>query len=227
MDFKNLNQNIILPVLKNGETYVMVNGDIVATPLVVAEIELQKLLDELIESSQNVLDNYTEILKTDLENIFKAYAKCTSKTTNDNRTLSKILSSMQDCSAFSEQGYIDSDSVSLPMLKRMRFDGKPLEIVDFDDASQFIMDSFLEETKDIYTDERIYEFMEKAFGGDKDLNIGDIHLLTFDAFICLILATIKKDDEVCFYTVEIVDDVKIRNGDYIVPNLIFHRKESI
>ena len=134
---------------------------------------------------------------------------------------------MQDCSAFSEQGYIDSDSVSLPILKRMRFDGKPLEIVDFDDASQFIMDSFLEETKDIYTDERIYNFMEKSFGSDNDLKIKDVLLPTFDAFICLILATIKKDDESCFYTLEIVDDSKIRNGDYIVPNLIFHRKEAI
>ncbi|MFA7222266.1 MAG: Wadjet anti-phage system protein JetA family protein [Bacilli bacterium] len=173
------------------------------------------------------LNNTDRTIKGHLENIFKAYAKCTSKTTNDNRTLSKILSSMQDCSAFSEQGYIDSDSVSLPMLKRMRFDGKPLEIVDFDDASQFIMDSFLEETKDIYTDERIYNFMEKSFGSDNDLKIKDVLLPTFDAFICLILATIKKDDESCFYTLEIVDDSKIRNGDYIVPNLIFHRKEAI
>ena len=169
------------------------------------------------------LNNSDRTIKGHLENIFKYYGK----NINDGRNLSKILGAMQDASYFDDQGYISSDSVSLPLLRRIRFEGQPLEIVDFDVANELIMESFLKETSDIYTDERIYEFMEKAFGGDKDLNIGDIHLPTFDAFICLILATIKKDDEVCFYTIEIVDDVKIRNGDYIVPNLVFHRKGSI
>ena len=168
------------------------------------------------------LNNTDRTIKGHLENIFKSYAKNTS----NSRELAKILSMMQDCSGFSEQGYIDSESVSLPLLRKFKFDGTPLEIVNFDDASQFIMDNFLEETKNIYTDERIYEFMEKAFGSDKDLKTKDILLPNFDAFICLILATIKKDDESCFYTVEIVDDGKIKNGDYIIPNLIFHRKEA-
>ena len=166
------------------------------------------------------LNNSDRTIKGHLENIFKSYAKNTS----NNRNLAKILSMMQDCSGFNEQGYIDSESISLPMLRKIKFDGTPLEIVNFDDASQFIMDNFLEETKDIYTDERIYEFMEKAFGGDDVLKSKDILLPNFDAFICLILATIKKDDESCFYTVEIVDDEKIKNGDYIIPNLIFRRK---
>jgi len=168
------------------------------------------------------LNNSDRTIKGHLENIFKYYAKGV----NTPRSLSKILSNMQDCSTFYEQGYINSDSVSLPLLRRMRYDGTPLEIVDFDEASAFIMDNFLQETKNIYTDERIYGFMLKAFGGDSDLKITDILLPNFDAFICLILATIKKDDESCFYTVEIIDDEKLENGEYIVPNLIFHRKEN-
>lgn len=169
------------------------------------------------------LNNSDRTIKGHLENIIKCYAK----NINEHRSLAKILSSMQDCSSFYEQGYIDSNSVSLPLLRRKRFDGTPLELVNFDDASSFVMENFLEETKNIYTDERIYTFMENAFGSDKNLKIQDIPLPTFDAFICLILATIKKDDENCFYTLEIIDDSKVKNGNYTVPNFVFHRKESI
>jgi len=168
------------------------------------------------------LNNSDRTIKGHLENIFKYYGK----NSNDSRKLASVLNSMQDASYFDNQGYIDSSSVSLPLLRRMRYEGKPLEVYDFDVANELIMQSFLAETSDIYTDERIYKFMDKAFGGDKDLPIEEIPLPTFDAFICLILATVKKDDEACFYTVEILDDKKIRNGDYIVPSLLFHRKDN-
>ena len=65
-----LNRDIVLPILKEGETYVMLNGSLEATPLVTAETELQRLLDELIKNSENVLDDYvltlTENSKTEI-----------------------------------------------------------------------------------------------------------------------------------------------------------------
>ncbi len=68
-----LNRDIVLPILKEGETYVMLNGSLEATPLVTAETELQKLLDELIKESQNILDDYVTTLttnsKTELTNL--------------------------------------------------------------------------------------------------------------------------------------------------------------
>ena len=67
-----LNQDIVLPVLKNGETYVMLNGSLEATPLIIAESELQKLLDELVSKSHDILDDYVKILtdnsKSDIQN---------------------------------------------------------------------------------------------------------------------------------------------------------------
>ena len=67
-----LNQDIVLPVLKNGETYVMLNGSLEATPLITAESELQKLLDELMQKSQDILNGYTETLEKELkDNLLK------------------------------------------------------------------------------------------------------------------------------------------------------------
>ena len=48
----------------------------------------------------------------------------------------------------------------------------------------------------------------------------------FEAFICLIFATVKKDNKDCFYTIELVDDKKIINNHYRVPHFLFKRKEN-
>lgn len=214
---KEIERDVIERINYISDTYETIN-DLIAS--------IDKENSQYTKSSASkilYLNNSDRTIKGHLENIFKTYAK----NTTNGRELAKILSMMQECSGFSEQGYIDSESVSFPLLRRIKFDRTPLEIVDFDEASAFIMDNFLEETKNIYTDERIYEFMEKAFGSDKEITSKDILLLNFDAFICLILATLKKDDEACFYEVTVVDEQKIKNGDYIIPNLIFTRKEWV
>ena len=89
----------------------------------------------------------------------------------------------------------------------------------------FLKCKTLEETKAIFTDEKVYGFMEQAFGDKERINISEIPLVNFDAFICLILAVIKKDDENCFYYVEEVDKGKVHTDGYIVPNFDFIKKE--
>ena len=57
-----LNRDIVLPILKEGETWVFKDGEMKTTPLVAAETELQKLLDELKKKSQDILDDYVTTL---------------------------------------------------------------------------------------------------------------------------------------------------------------------
>lgn len=68
-----MNVDIVLPSIAEGETYIMRNGSIEATPLISAEDELQKLLDKLVENSQGILDGYVELLKNDIENQTKIF----------------------------------------------------------------------------------------------------------------------------------------------------------
>ena len=63
-----LNQDVVLPVLKTGETYVMSDSGLIAKPLVTVETELQNLLNELVSKSQDILNGYVEDLETNLEN---------------------------------------------------------------------------------------------------------------------------------------------------------------
>ena len=46
--------------------------------------------------------------------------KIYAKSTNEPRVLSKILSKMQDSTYFYDQGYIDSNSITLPILRKIR-----------------------------------------------------------------------------------------------------------
>lgn len=168
------------------------------------------------------LNNNDKSIKGHLENIFKAY----SKSVNDPRSLSKILSKMQDSIYLYEQGYVDSESITFPILRKYNEDSSPMQIVDFDFANDEIMKDFLEATKNIYTDEKIYEFMENCFGDSDTLRVEDMPLTNIEAFICLIFATVKKDNKDCFYTMELVDNKKIINNHYRVPHFLFKRKEN-
>ena len=87
-----------------------------------------------------------------------------------------------------------------------------------------LLRGFLGETRNVFTDDRVYDFMETAFGDSSEMRIEEISLPDFDAFILLILASLKTNDENCFYTMEMEDGQIISQG-YSLPRFIFKRKE--
>lgn len=166
------------------------------------------------------LNNTDKTLKGHLENIFQNYAEYII----EDKSLRPILSGMQDAINMSKQGYITPDSLTLPVVRRYREFGEPLRIVDFAEASDLLMQGFLDETRNLFNDTRVFDFMEMAFGEDSELNIKDIPLPDYDAFILLILATVKTGDEQCFYTIE-QNEGQVHSFGYVLPNLTFKRKE--
>lgn len=175
-------------------------------------------------STQKILylNNTDRTIKGHLENIFKHYAS----NVKDSKNLVNILSSMQNSLTFYEQGYMDSSSITLPLLKKYKNDGIPMEIVNFEDADDLIMNNFLEETKNIFTDEKVLSFMEQEFGNSNMISTKDISLPNFDALICLILATVKGEDEASFYALNDLSNKDVVNNQYIVPDMEFIKKNS-
>ena len=91
---------------------------------------------------------------------------------------------MQDSICLFEQGYINPESITLPIVRRYREEGEPLPIIyNSEEAGDYTMQEFLDQTRNSCTDERIYEFMRTAFQGEEEIFIGDIPLPDFDAFI--------------------------------------------
>ena len=182
---------------------------------------IDKENSEYTQASTNkilYLNNADRTTKGYLENIFKHYAQ----NVNDLKKLGKILGQMQDSIFLYEQGYINSDSVTLPIIRKNREESDPMPIMDWGGSYEDLVSEFLESAKTIYPNEKIYEFMRRCFNGNDTLNVADIPLNTFEDFICLIFATVKSGEKDCFYYMEIVDNTKVLNGLYLVPNLVFH-----
>lgn len=166
------------------------------------------------------LNNSDKTIKGHLDNIFKHYAEMVQKDEN----LRPLFNGFREAVNMSHQGYITPDSLTLPILRKFKLEGEPLEVYDFDDVSEMLMEGFLDQTRNIFTDKRVFDFMEVAFGHEHELPIEDIPLPDFDAFILLILATVKTNDEKCFYTIESYPGHVINYG-YRLPKLVFIRKE--
>lgn len=54
---------------------------------------------------------------------------------------------MSDAIYLYDQGFIDPESITFPINRRLKEDGSPLEIIDFDVANEELMKDFLEATK--------------------------------------------------------------------------------
>ena len=216
-DKKDVESDVIEKINYITDTYEKLNATISS---------IDKENNAYTKSSTNkilYLNNNDKTIKGYLENIMKIYAR--NINSNSTRNVTTILSKMQDSIYFYEQGYINSDSLTLPILRRIREEGVPMEIFDYDGDTSDLLNNFLDQTSSIYTDDKVYNFMLEAFGDKEEIGVTDIPLVNFDALICLILAIIKKDDDNCFYYVEQVDRSRIHTGGYIVPNFKFIRKE--
>jgi hypothetical protein len=168
------------------------------------------------------LNNTDKTIKGHLDTIFKHYAQAAV----EGDGLRPIVNRMQEAVVFFEQGYINPDSITLPIIRQYRQEGEPLEIVDYGDVADMLMRGFLDEARNSFTDDRIYAFMETAFGDESELPIGEIALPDFDAFLLLILASLKTNDDRCFYSIDMEEGQIISQG-YSLPNFTFKRKELV
>ncbi len=213
---KDAEQDIINRITYIQDMYEQVNQ-------MVADID-QKHAEYTKSSATKIiyLNNSDKTIKGHLETIFKAYAKANV----DGVGLRGILSRMQDAITLFDQGYINPDSITLPIVRKYRDEAEPLPIIwNSEEAGDYTMQEFLDQTRNSFTDERIYAFMETAFQGENEVFIGDIPLPDFDAFILLILASLKKSDDACFYTIE-QNEGRILSQGYVLPNFTFKRKEN-
>ncbi len=166
------------------------------------------------------LNSADKSIKGHLDFIFKTYAETLSRS----GSVSPILNGLAESITFNRHGYISPDSLTLPIIRELRSDSLPLSLTDFDDMRDALMEHFLEQTSNQFSNDAIFDFMDLAFNDESEVHIKDIPLPTFEAFLLLILATIKTNDEQCFYIVE-TDPGKISSHGYSLPNLRFIRKE--
>ena len=194
--------------------------------------QLSKMIDQIDKSHRDYtkasankilyLNNTDKSVKGNLETILVGIGKYKS----NYKIMRDILSSMQDSIYFYDNGFIDSDSVTLPFLRKFIHSEVPLEIMGFNELDDYAMQSFLDSVNGMFTDEMVFKFMQEVFQDKDEIKIEEIPLVNFDALILLILATIKRDEPESFYEVDYSSSEKVHSQGYILPKMIFKRKKK-
>jgi hypothetical protein len=98
---------------------------------------------------------------------------------------------------------------------------------DFDhNADEGLMQSLLYQM-DQYSDEKIEEFMDRAFAGRDDIHVHDINVKDVEDFIMVILGSVKgNDDSRVFYKLKRGENVDrtIAKDKFDMPDYEYVRK---
>ena len=101
-------------------------------------------------------------------------------------------------------------------------------IDDFEhESNEGLMQSLLT-IADQYSDEKIMEFMDKAFQGNKEIDIKSIPIKDVEDFIMIILGSVKADSRYSFYELKRSDPMEqiLKEEKYSMPNYGYARKEK-
>lgn len=121
------------------------------------------------------------------------------------------------------QGFVNSESLTLPFKRTLRGDSDPLPLADpLDGLDDPDFDMLMQE-QNRFSEEAVENFMLKNFGNKRIITSQDIALNTGDDFILLILAVVRAEFGDMFYTIDKKSD-QIRNGRFYLPCYTFTRK---
>lgn len=127
------------------------------------------------------------------------------------------------------QGYLDQDSLSMPIKRQAREDEYGLEVLEdpFDPDSEPFDDGFEQEINRFSAD-AVDDFMAAAFKDAAEVETGSMVFPDMDAFILFILATVRAELKLSFYQMEKLPEPEILTQGFLLPNYRFtRRKENI
>lgn len=144
------------------------------------------------------LNNADKSIKGKLETIFLAIAKEVNKV-EPGKNSRELAKSLTNSIMLYQQGYIDSDSLTKPYRRNEKYEGDPMALDDFEhEPNEGLMQSLID-IYDQYSDEKIMDFMEKAFKDHKEIDVSNISVKNVEDFIMVILGTVRSDSRSSFY----------------------------
>lgn len=190
--------------------------------------EIDKVQSEYtIATTEKViyLNNSDKSIKGKLETIFLALAKVINGE-DDAYKYQNVIKDVNNSIMLYQQGYLDEYSLQKPYKRNLRIESEPLAIDDFDhEVNEGLMQSLLN-IMDQYSDEKILDFMDKAFKDNKEIDVSQINVKEVEDFIMVILGSVKANDDNSFYTLKRKDPLGrvIKEDKYDMPNFGFVKK---
>ena len=171
------------------------------------------------------LNNSDKTIKGKLETIFLSLAKVINGE-DKGKVYPGIVRDINNSIMLYQQGYIDSDSLTKPFRKSSRIDGDPMQLDDFNhEVNEGLMQSLLD-IMDQYSDEKIMEFMSKAFKDQHEIDVKQIPVKSVEDFIMVILGTVKSDSRHSFYNYVRPENIEriTKDEKYEMPNYSYVKK---
>ena len=171
------------------------------------------------------LNNSDKSIKGKLETIFLALAKVINGEEGSSQ-YQGIVKDINNSIVLYQQGYIDEYSLQKPYRRSSRYDGEPLAIDDFDhEVNEGLMESLLN-IMDQYSDEKVLDFMDKAFKDRNEIEVKDIDVKNVEDFIMVILGSVKGNEDASFYRLERKEPLErvLKESTYDMPNYGYVKK---
>lgn len=139
----------------------------------------------------------------------------------------KFVEGLGDCVELFRQGYVDENSLYTPRVRKDKRDEKPMEMHPVEqEAGDAAFEEFIDRAKRSYSHTRVMDFVSSVMSEMDVITGAEISLEDDEAFILLMLASIKGGDRNAFYKVEFTEGYMDNNG-YRIPNMRFIRKGKI
>lgn len=177
---------------------------------------------EAVQRKVNYLSSSDKSIKGKLDAIILAIAK--DLTSVEDYDQSEMLNKASETINFYRQGVIDGDSLTMPFKRSEKEEGELLPIEDplMDDNT--LLNDFLDSEVNQFGVEAVEDFMIKAFGKKKEIDISEIELNEMDDVILLILGIVRAEFGDSFFSIDKYSDESIRVGRFLVPKYSFTKK---
>ncbi len=181
---------------------------------------------QAVQKKVNYLSNSDKSIKGKLDTVILAMAKALDSLPLDYKgdyTNIGIVNQASDTVCLYRQGFVSSDSLTMPFKREAREEVEPLALEDELFGEDSDLANYIETEVTKFSQDSINEFMLKNFNNEKVITTKDIKLESLDDMILLILATVRAQFGDMFYSIERLDETFI-NNKFIVPNYKFTRK---
>jgi hypothetical protein len=207
-----------------GEDIILKIGEI---------MDIYERLDEMLEEIDRKNSAYTRasiekmryLLNSDRSIKGKIVELLTRVAASGGERRANLVERLRDTVEVYRQGDGDEKSLYVRAARDRRAEGSPLEVPAAEaDAGEEALAEFMDRAKRSYSHARVMSFMQNAMAGLDVLTSREIPLPDDEAFILLLLASLKGGDRNVFYRVEFLEGYLDNNG-YRIPTMRFVRKE--
>lgn len=178
---------------------------------------------EAVQRKVNYLSGSDKSIRGKLDSIILAMAQDLARV--EDYEDSEVVGKAADTVMCYRQSLVDSDSLTMPFKRTEYEDGDPLPLEERSDDGD-LLSQFLDDEISQFGSEAVEDFMIKAFGDRREIDIRDVELKDMDDLILLILGIVRAEFGDSFFTFDKYSDDEARHGRFTVPQYRFVRKEA-